>query len=80
MWSDRDADPPGCPGSGRPAAPAPVLPSGFPDGRAVCDACLDFVAVTDAGALAPHDAFRGASSAQEARERADWFNTFGWTR
>ena len=80
MWSDREADPPGCPGSATPGAPAPLLADGFPHGRALCPVCLDFVAVTDAGALVAHDTFRGASSPEEARGRADWFNAFGWTR
>lgn len=84
MWSDREADPPACPGSGTAAAPAPALPDGFPGGRALCPVCLDFVtltgAVTDAGALVAHETFRGASDPDEAQHRADWFNTFGWTR
>ena len=80
MWSDRQADPPECRGSSTSAVPAPRLADGFPAGRALCPVCLDFVAVTDAGALVVHDTFRGASSPHEARERAEWFNTFGWTR
>ncbi|WP_345803130.1 hypothetical protein AAIB33_08640 [Microbacterium sp. AZCO] len=80
MWSDLQADPPACPGSGAPATPAEPLDDGFPEGRAVCPVCLDFVAITREGALAPHDTFRGAATPEEAAHRAEWFNTFGWTR
>lgn len=80
MWSDREADPPECPGSGEEAQAAPLLPDGFPTGRAVCPVCLDFVALTAAGRLVDHESFRGAATPDEARARADWFNAFGWTR
>ncbi|MEU1970123.1 hypothetical protein ABZ477_00525 [Microbacterium sp. NPDC019599] len=79
MWSDREADPPRCEGSGTTAVPAEALADGFPDGRALCPVCLGFEPVRD-GALVEHDAFRGAGSAEEAARRAEWFNTFGWTR
>ncbi|QIG41275.1 hypothetical protein G5T42_12900 [Microbacterium sp. 4R-513] len=80
MWSDREADPAACPGSGASATAAPNLADGFPDSRALCEVCLDFVPLTDAGALEPHDAFRGARTPGEAADRAEWFNSFGWTR
>lgn len=80
MWSDLQADPPRCPGSGEPALPATTLPDRFPAGRALCPACLGFFPLTAESSLAEHDAFRGARSAEEASARAEWFNTFGWTR
>ena len=79
MWSDLQADPPRCEGSGSPAAPGRSLPDGFPGGRALCPACWGFFPVTAAGSLAEHDAFRGAGSGEEASHRAEWFNAFGWT-
>ena len=80
MWSDVQADPPACPGSGTEADPAPLLDDGFPSGRAVCGFCLDFVPLTREGRLADHETFRGAATPEESRDRAEWFNTFGWTR
>jgi len=77
MWSDREADPPLCPGSGAPAAPASRVPDGFPHGAALCEACWGFVPLDD-GMLAPHDAFRGAADAAEADRRSAWFNAHGW--
>lgn len=77
MWSDREADPPLCPGSGAPAAPASRVPDGFPHGAALCEACWGFVPLDD-GMLAPHDAFRGAADAAEADQRSAWFNAHGW--
>lgn len=76
MWSDREADAPFCPGSGVPADPAPRLADGFPHGAALCEACWGFVILED-GALAPHDAFRGAADAAEADRRGAWFNAHG---
>lgn len=77
MWSEVQADPPVCPGSGEHADPAPVLPDGFPHGRGLCPACSAFVALRG-GALAQHDAFRGTTDAAVAAGRAEWFNTVGW--
>ncbi|HEX5727828.1 hypothetical protein [Microbacterium sp.] len=75
MWTDAGADGPECPGSGAPGVAASVLPSGFPDGRALCRVCLGFVAFDAGGRLVRHDAGGGAA---EAGERAEWFNSFGW--
>ena len=78
LWSDLQADPAQCPGSGHPARPAAQLPDGFPHGRALCETCLAFVRLTGAGALWNHDSFRGARSDAERVDRAEWFNTYGW--
>jgi hypothetical protein len=78
MWSDAQADPPACPGSGATADPAPPLPEGFPDGRGLCRTCWGFIRIDD-GRLAAHDAFTGATDEREAVGRAEWFNRFGWT-
>ncbi|MFH8250422.1 hypothetical protein ACH3VR_08675 [Microbacterium sp. B2969] len=80
MWSDLQADPPECPGSGSRAEAAAGLPDGFPHGRAVCPVCLDFVELSPGGELEQHDTFRGAAEREEAAHRAEWFNTFGWAR
>jgi hypothetical protein len=77
MWSERDADPPHCPGSGRPAEPAAALPDGWPDGRALCDVCWGFEDVR-AGMLAEHDSWRGDATRAEADRRREWFNAHGW--
>lgn len=77
MWSDAQADPPRCPGSGTAGEAAARLADGFPGGRALCPVCTGFVALED-GALARHDAFRGTTDAAEARHRAEWFNSVGW--
>jgi hypothetical protein len=76
MWSDAQADPPGCPAGGRPARPAPMLADGFPNGRALCEVCLAFVRI-DEGRLVAHDTWRGGDDGDTGRRR-DWFNTFGW--
>jgi hypothetical protein len=78
MWSDREADPPRCAGSRRTAAPAALLPDGFPHGRALCPVCTEFVPLTRGDRLATHDAFAGAQTDAEADARAQWFNTNGW--
>ncbi|MDN8548537.1 hypothetical protein PUW81_005395 [Microbacterium sp. NM3R9] len=57
--------------------PAPQLPNGFPDGRALCPVCSDFAMLRD-GVIAPHDAYRGTSDPAEAADRAAWFNHVGW--
>ncbi|POX68455.1 hypothetical protein C3481_00660 [Microbacterium sp. Ru50] len=77
MWSDAQADPPRCAGSGEPAEAAPSLPDGFPFGRGMCPVCTGFVALAD-GRLERHDAFRGTTDAAEGEARAQWFNTVGW--
>ncbi|OYC95043.1 hypothetical protein CI089_09770 [Microbacterium sp. Yaish 1] len=77
MWSDAQADPPRCAGSGTPAEAAPPLPDGFPFRRGLCPICTAFVELHD-GHLARHDAFRGTTDAAEAGARAQWFNTVGW--
>jgi len=79
MWSDREANPPRCDGSGTPAAEAYSLPDGFPHGAGLCSVCWGFVARTPDGALEEHDAFRGARTSAEAEQRTAWFNAFGWT-
>jgi hypothetical protein len=78
MWSDRQADPAQCPGSGRPATAAAELPDGFPQGRALCETCLAFVRLTEDGRLWNHDSFRSARTDAERLDRAQWFNTHGW--
>lgn len=78
MWSDAQADPPRCAGSGEPAEAAPSLPDGFPFGRGMCPVCTGFVALAD-GRLERHDAFRGTTDAAEGEARAQWFNTVGWS-
>jgi hypothetical protein len=77
LWSERDADPPRCPGSGRAAHPAPALEDGYPDGRGLCDVCFGFVPIRD-GVLATHDSWRGDDTREEADRRRAWFNTHGW--
>jgi len=78
LWSDAGAEPPRCTGSGAPAAAAATLASGFPDGRALCETCLGFVALDAEGRLIEHDTWNAEAEA-DAGERADWFNTFGWS-
>lgn len=77
MWREADADPPRCPGSGRPAEPATTLADGFPDGRALCAVCLGFVPLVHAH-LVEHDAWRGADAPTESARRREWFNAHGW--
>lgn len=76
LWTDAGADAPRCPGSGTPASPAAVLPSGFPGGRGLCPVCLRFVDL-QGGRLIEHDTWDAASE-REAPERATWFNAHGW--
>lgn len=78
MWTDAAADPPRCPGSGEQAHPAPPLPDGYPDGRALCPACLRFIARDDDGRLEPHETSDASETVAEAERRRDWFNAFGW--
>lgn len=77
MWTDAGADELRCPDSGAPSAPAPILANGFPEGRAPCPTCVQFVALTPDGRLAEHETWSAASEADRA-DRAAWFNTFGW--
>ena len=78
MWTDAAADDPRCPGSGSLGRAVPTLASGFPGGRAVCPDCLGFVALDPDERLVAHDTWSAASD-REAVERAEWFNTYGWT-
>jgi hypothetical protein len=77
MWSERDADPPACGGSGTRVTPAPALPDGFPHGRGLCPVCAGFVPLRG-GRIDPHDAFRGTDDLAAASDRAAWFNAHGW--
>lgn len=77
MWSDAQADPARCSGSGAPAEPARPVSGGFPFGRGLCPVCTAFVELHD-GRLDRHDAFRGTTDAAEATARAEWFNAVGW--
>ena len=78
LWSDVEADPPRCPGSGEPGEPAATLDDGFPDGRALCPQCLRFVALDSDARLVKHDPTDpDETDAERARSRA-WFNTHGW--
>ena len=78
MWTDAAADDPRCPGCGSLGRAVPTLASGFPGGRAVCPDCLGFVALDPDERLVAHDTWSAASD-HEAVERAEWFNTYGWT-
>ncbi|MEV8368832.1 hypothetical protein [Microbacterium sp. NPDC064584] len=78
MWADAGADDPRCTGSGAPGAPAELLSNGFPAGRALCPVCLRFIPLVGGRFLDEHDT-AGAASAQESLDRADWFNTHGWS-
>lgn len=78
MWSERDADPPACPGAGRVASPAPTLPDGFPGGRALCEVCGRFVRVRRDGTVPAHRSWRGDRTREEDARRREWFNAFGW--
>lgn len=73
MWTDAGADPALCPGSGTPGSPAPLLPNGFPGGRALCSQCLGFVVIDSAGRLESHETWSG-----DGDDRSDWFNVHGW--
>lgn len=77
MWTDAGADAARCPGSGSPGTPAPVLETGFPAGRALCQECLGFVTLDEQGRLRDHDTWVAVSASEES-ERAAWFNTHGW--
>jgi len=78
MWTDASADSPRCPGSGEPGRPAPLLPDGYPAGRALCPACLRFVTLDEAGRLLPHDTSDETETDAEAERRREWFNVHGW--
>ena len=75
MWTDAGADAPRCSGSGAPGTPAPVLANGFPGGRALCPACLNFIPLDDER-LIEHDTW---SAASDSSDRAEWFNTRGFS-
>lgn len=76
MWTDAAADPPRCPGSLTPAAPADPAPDGYPHGRALCARCLRFVEIED-GRLVEHDTSDPDEPAAEAARRREWFNAAG---
>ena len=78
MWTDAAADPLRCPGSGAAAAPAAPLPDGYPDGRALCEACLRFVPLDTADRLVEHDTTDADETALEVRQRREWLNRNGW--
>ena len=77
MWADAAADAPRCPASGEQAEPAAPLADGYPDGRALCPACVRFVPLDETGRLQPHDTSEDETDA-EARRRREWFNVHGW--
>lgn len=77
LWSELQADPPRCPGSGLPAEPAATLADGFPGGRALCDVCGGFVALDD-GLRVEHDSWRGDPVSDDDERRREWFNLHGW--
>lgn len=76
MWTDAGADAAHCEGAGAPGTPAPMLPDGFPAGRALCETCLEFVAIDGDGRLAAHHT---AGADDGSADRAAWFNTYGWS-
>jgi hypothetical protein len=78
MWTDAGADAVRCSGSGDPGEPAPPLPDGYPEGRALCPTCLRFVPLDAAGHLIKHDTTDEGESDAETRRRGEWFNTHGW--
>lgn len=77
MWADSDADPPACPGAGEPAEAVATLTNGFPHGAALCRVCTGFMPLTG-HTISPHDAFRAPRDADEAHNRAEWFNSHGF--
>ena len=77
MWTHAAADPPRCPGSGRPGEPAARLADGYPEGRALCPACLRFVPLADAR-LVEHDSSDPSKTDAETLRRRQWFNEHGW--
>ena len=78
MWTDAAADAARCPGSGAPGRPAAPLPSGFPDGRALCPQCLRLVPLEEGDRFAEHDTSDPHESPEHARLRQEWLNTNGW--
>lgn len=78
MWSDVQADPPECSGSGARADPAPTLEDGFPGGRALCPVCWAFVGLRVDGTMRRHRSWRGDRTRGDADRRRAWFNTHGW--
>lgn len=77
MWTDAGSDPARCRGSGDPGAPAERLDDGFPEGRALCAACLRFIALDEAGRLIEHDTSDESETDADTRRR-EWFNVHGW--
>lgn len=78
LWSDRQADPARCPGSGRPGERAAQLADGFPGGRALCPDCHRFVDLNPDGRLVEHDTDDPRASDLEVLRSREWFNTHGW--
>lgn len=78
MWTDAAADAARCPGSGEPGTPAALLDDGFPEGRALCGACLRFIRLDTEERLIEHDTSDEAESDSEAQSRREWFNAHGW--
>lgn len=78
MWSDAGEDPARCSGSGASAAPAAPLADGYPGGRALCEICLRFVPLDDAGRVLEHDTSDPEEADADARRRREWFNVHGW--
>jgi hypothetical protein len=78
LWTDAGADEPRCAGSGAVGEAAPMLPGGFPGGRALCQICLGFVPLDAAGRLHEHDT-ADAHLDNEVEQRAEWFNSYGWS-
>lgn len=78
LWSDREADPPRCPGSGESGRPAARLSDGFPDGRALCPRCQRFVGLDADGRLVEHDTDDPDATDTEVVRSREWFNTHGW--
>ena len=73
MWTDASADPPRCPGSGEPGAPATRLADGYPQGRALCSRCQRFVPLDSTGGLVEHDTTDALETDAEATRRREWF-------
>jgi hypothetical protein len=78
LWSDVEADPPRCPGSGEAGEPAAALDDGFPDGRALCPHCLRFVPLDADGWLVEHDTADPDETEEERTRTREWFNAHGW--
>ena len=78
MWSDAASDVPRCLGSDTAGVPAEPLPDGYPDGRALCERCLRFIALDAENRLVEHDTTDPAETDAESARRREWFNLHGW--